>query len=89
MRLAAILSLVTLVCIVATRDGFASDDLPPPGVRPNNWISLSEDVGFVIDRESGADGISTLEGHFLARHNGSWKVLDTDGGFRVMPAPGF
>jgi hypothetical protein len=86
------LSIVTITMLAllligsaATLDGHAANKSTPPTVPDDNWIALGEGVGFLIVQESESDGIPSLRGYFLARHDGSWKRLDSEGGFRTIP----
>jgi hypothetical protein len=74
-----------LIGSAATRDGHAATESMPFGVSHDNWIALGEDVGFLIVQESEADGVPSLRGYFLARRDGSWMRLDSEGGFRTIP----
>lgn len=57
----------------------------PPGVAQDNWISLGDNVGFVITPNSASQHPEVLHGYFAARHDDSWKRLDLGSGLKLYP----
>jgi hypothetical protein len=57
----------------------------PLGVSAENWIPVSDQVGFVITQGVPNQQADVLSGYFLAWHEDSWKRIDSAGGARFQP----
>lgn len=57
----------------------------PPGVVGENWISIGDEVGFVIVPNQASQNPEILNGYFVARRGGSWKRLDIGDGYKFHP----
>lgn len=57
----------------------------PPSIQEDDWIALGDKFGFAITRAASRQNPDVLIGHFYALHEGTWKIVDNEGGFRVQP----
>jgi hypothetical protein len=52
----------------------------PPGVSPENWISIGAFAGFVVTNgnfQGSGRSTGTLKGYFVLRRAGTWFRVDT------------
>jgi hypothetical protein len=57
----------------------------PLGISAENWIPISDKVGFVITPDVRNLEGDVLSGYFLAWHEDSWKRIDSAGSARFQP----
>ena len=61
----------------------------PENVRPESWIALGSDAGFVITRPNAQDahaGNKEIHGYFVARHDGKWVRIIAEPQGQMIPA---
>ena len=83
-----VLLAVLLVCasgLFATIVTGQEQSRRPPNVVETDWIPLGDKFGFAISRAPTTREPDTLVGHFYALHEGTWKIVDNEGGFRIQP----
>jgi hypothetical protein len=61
----------------------------PPGISPDGWIRLDENLGIVVDAPatsataSTAAALPAATGYFMVKHGGLWRRLNLE----AQPAP--
>lgn len=81
--LAAALICASVLC--ASFVGGQEQPARPPHVMPHDWIALGDAFGFAITPGATTPDSDVLIGHFFALHEGVWKQVDDEGGFRIQP----
>lgn len=74
-------TIVTAIAVVAISSAQNVDNSEyPPGVSPQNWISMGTAAGFVVtsaDFQGSDRSTGTLKGYFVLRRGGTWFRVDT------------
>ena len=77
-----VLGSILLVLVVVAVHSSAAQSTTPPGVKPENWRSISSDVGIAI-QDMGPGYQGTLVGTLMIRQGDRWRSIEL-----VPGAPG-
>jgi len=85
-----VLFLGVTFALLATLAGFAFQDKPediPAGVDPHLWVSVSKNLGIVLEEPKGfSPDITSVRGTLMIRLGRSWRPLYLIPQFRLEPA---
>jgi hypothetical protein len=74
-RSVVVLGLILVVVAVVGAQVLAAGPDMPPGVKPENWRSISSDVGIAIqDMSPGYQG--PMVGTLMVRHGDRWRSIE-------------
>jgi len=85
MTRASLLSIAAALAILTVVSPARSSDAPsvpaltrPPGVSATDWVPISQNLGFVIERQAGRsdDAVPTVKGYFVVRRSARWLRVE-------------
>jgi hypothetical protein len=74
-RLLVVGSILFVLIAVGVRSSAATPNVPP-GVKPENWRSISSDVGIAIHSDKGSGYQGPIVGTLMIRDGERWRSVE-------------
>ena len=79
----AIVATLVIVTVSLAATKHASNPAPPPGIAPENWHPISDDLGIILIQQNEANALGTL----MARIDSKWVRVSFSPPVQQGPMP--